>query len=240
MGYHCPECMKEARKTVPRTKSRAVMALRSTSSTPVVTYALIAVCVVVYIAQLFSSQVTDALFYHPVLTEIEPWRMVTSMFVHSPGSLLHIMFNMFSLFVIGPPLEIALGRWRFFTLYMLAGLGGSVAVLLLTPMTGVLGASGAIFGLLGAFFIIQRSLGGRNVQIIIVIAINLVLGFIIPNVAWQAHVGGLIVGGLVAYVLLKTRAPSKKNTQLLLLFSVFVGLVVLTFVGIELLHATFR
>lgn len=239
VGYHCPDCMKEARKSAPRTKSRAVIALRSGSSTPVVTYSIIALCVVIYIAQLFSSQVTDALFYHPVLTEVQPWRMVTSLFVHSPGSLLHIMFNMFSLFVIGPPLELALGRMRFLSLYLLSGLGGSVAVLLLTPLTGVLGASGAIFGLLGAFFIIQRSLGGRNVQIMIVIAINLVLGFVIPNVAWQAHLGGLIVGGIVAYVLLKTRVPRKKNQQTLLLLSVFAGLIVLTVVGVTLLHNAF-
>ena len=197
-------------------------------------------CVVIYIAQLFSNGfVTNALFYHPVLTEFQPWRMLTSLFVHSPSSYLHIIFNMFSLFVIGPSLEIALGRWRFLTLYLLSGLGGSVAVLLLTPETGVLGASGAIFGLLGAFFIIQRSLGGRNAQIVIVIAINLVLGFIIPNVAWEAHLGGLIVGGIVAYVMLKTRSPRKKNQQLLLLFSVLVGLVVLTVVGVQLIHSRF-
>ena len=165
--------------------------------------------------------------------------MVTSMFVHSPGSYLHILFNMFSLFVIGPSLEAALGRWRVVSLYMLSGVGGSVAVLFLTPTTGVLGASGAIFGLLGAFFIIQRSLGGRNVQIIIVIGINLVIGFIIPNVAWQAHVGGLIVGGIVAYVLLQTRAPRQKNTQLLLLGGVLVGLIVLTVVGVGVLHSRF-
>lgn len=204
------------------------------------TYSLIAVCVVVFIAQLVSNGVvTDALFYYPPVTESEPWRMITSMFVHSPGSYLHILFNMFSLFVIGPPMEMALGRWRFLALYMLSGLGGSVAVLLMAPMTGVLGASGAIFGLLGAFFVIQRSLGGRNVQIIIVIALNLVLGFIIPNVAWQAHLGGLLVGGLVAFVLLETRTPAKKNLQLLLLFSVFVALIVLTVVGVALLHARF-
>jgi membrane associated rhomboid family serine protease len=232
--------MKQARQSAPRTKSRARLAFRTGSSTPVVTYSIIAMCVVIYIAQLFSNGlVTNALFYHPVLTEFQPWRMLTSLFVHSPSSYLHIVFNMFSLFVIGPSLEIALGRWRFLTLYLLSGLGGSVAVLLLTPETGVLGASGAIFGLLGAFFIIQRSLGGRNVQIIIVIAINLVLGFIIPNVAWEAHLGGLIVGGIVAYVMLKTRSPRKKNQQLLLLFSVLVGLVVLTVVGVQLIHSRF-
>lgn len=229
--------MREARQSAPRTKSRVAMAVRSGSSTPVVTYSLIAACVLVYIAQLFSGQVTNALLYPPFFTEVEPWRMVTSMFVHSPGSYLHILFNMFSLFVIGPPLEVALGRWRFLSLYMLSGLGGSVAVLFLAPATGVLGASGAIFGLLGAFFIIQRSLGGRNVQIMIVIGINLVIGFLIPNIAWQAHVGGLIVGGIVAYALFKTRSPRQKNTQLLLLVGVLVGLIVLTVVGVWLLHA---
>ncbi|MEO7348647.1 MAG: rhomboid family intramembrane serine protease [Terrimesophilobacter sp.] len=215
------------------------MAIRPGSSTPVVTYGLIAACVLVYMAQLFSHEVTNTLFYLPFLTEVQPWRMITSIFAHSPGSLLHIMFNMFSLFIIGPPLEAALGRWRYLTLYLLSGLGGSVAVLLLSPTSAVLGASGAIFGLLGAFFIIQRSLGGRNTQIIIVIAINLVIGFVIPNIAWQAHVGGLIVGAIVAFVLLKTRAPRKRNQQLLLLVSVFAGLIVLTFVGIELMHSGF-
>ncbi len=195
--------MKESRQSAPRTKSRAASALRRGSSVPVVTWSLIAVCVVVYIAQLLSGDVvTSALFYWPHLTQAEPWRMLTSIFVHSPGSFLHIAFNMFSLFVIGPILELAVGRMRFLALYLLSGLGGSVAVLFFAPDTAVLGASGAIFGLLGAFFIIQRRLGGNSLQIIIVIAINVVLGFVIPNIAWQAHLGGLVVGALVALVVL--------------------------------------
>lgn len=232
--------MKEARQSAPKSRPAFVRAVRPGSSTPVVTYTIIAICVVVFIAQLVSNGlVTNALFYHPFLTEFEPWRMITSLFLHSTQSYLHIVFNMFSLFVIGPSLEIALGRWRFLALYLLSGFGGSVAVLLLAPTTGVLGASGAIFGLLGAFFIIQRHLGGRNVQIIIVIAINLVLGFIIPNVAWQAHVGGLVVGGIVAFVFLKTRAPSHRNRQILLLVAVLAGLIVLTVVGVGLLHSRY-
>ncbi len=232
--------MKSSRKAAPKTKPALVTALRPGSSTPVVTWALIASCILVYIAQLFSNGVvTNALFYPPVITEIQPWRMITSMFVHSPGSFMHILFNMFSLLVIGPILEMAIGRWRFLALYFLSGLGGSVAVLLLAPTHGVLGASGAIFGLLGAFFVIQRSLGGKNVQIMIVIGINLLLGFIIPNVSWQAHVGGLVVGAIVAFVLLKTRAISKRNEQRLLLFAVFVGLIVLTVIGVGLLQSRF-
>ena len=163
--------------------------------------------------------------------------MLTALFLH--GSFLHILFNMYSLLIFGPILEHALGRWRFLALYLLSGLGGSIAVLLIAPGIAVVGASGAIFGLLGAFFVIQRKLGGNSLQLVIVIGLNLVIGFVIPSIAWQAHVGGLVVGGLVAFVFLRTRAAQKRNEQFLLLFGVLVGLVVLTVVGVILLHARF-
>ena len=83
-----------------------------------------------------------------------------------------------------------------------------MGVLLIAPGIAVLGASGAIFGLLGAFFVIQRRLGGNSVQLMVVIGLNLVAGFIIPGIAWQAHVGGLLIGGLVALVLVKTTAAA--------------------------------
>lgn len=233
VGYHCPECMKASRKSAPKTKPAIITALRPGSSKPVVTWALIATCVVVYIAQLLSDGlVTNALFYHPLLTAIEPWRMITSMFVHSPSSILHILFNMFLLYTLGPTLEMALGRWRYLALYFLSGLGGSVAVLLLSPLTGVLGASGAIFGLLGAFFVIQRSLGGKSTQLVILIGLNLVLGFIIPNVSWQAHVGGLLVGALVGFVFVRTRSRAQQGRQQLLLVAILAGLIVVTVVRV--------
>ena len=225
---HCPECVKEARATAPRTKPAILTSLRS-SDRPVVTYSIIAICVVLYVAQIIpGSPVTNALVYYPPFTAIEPWRMITSLFVHSPGSFFHILFNMYSLFVFGPILERGLGRLRFIALYLLSGLGGSVGVLLLSPGTPVLGASGAIFGLLGAFFVINRRLGGNNIQLIIVIGLNLALGFIVPNVAWQAHLGGLVVGALVALVYLRTRRSDQKNTQIILTAAVFTGLVLVS------------
>lgn len=228
VGVHCPECVKEARATAPRTKPAILTSLRS-SDRPVVTYSIIAICVVLYIAQIIpGSPVTNALVYYPPFTAIEPWRMITSLFVHSPGSFFHILFNMYSLFVFGPILERGLGRLRFIALYLLSGLGGSVGVLLLSPGTPVLGASGAIFGLLGAFFVINRRLGGNNIQLIIVIGLNLALGFIVPNVAWQAHLGGLVVGALVALVYLRTRRSDQKNTQIILTAAVFTGLVLVS------------
>lgn len=228
VGVHCPECVKEARASAPRTRPAILTSLRS-GNRPVVTYSIIALCIVIYIAQVLpNSPVTNALVYYPPFTAIEPWRMITSLFVHSPGSIFHILFNMYSLFVFGPILERGLGRVRFIALYLLSGLGGSVGVLLLSPSTPVLGASGAIFGLLGAFFVINRKLGGNNIQLIIVIGLNLVIGFIVPNVAWQAHLGGLIVGAAVAFVYLRTRRPDQRNLQIIMTVAIFVALVLLT------------
>lgn len=226
--------MKQSRSSAPKTKSKLVSAFSAGSESPTVTWVLIALCVLVYIAQLVSGgRVGSALLYYPPITEIEPWRMVTSMFAHSESSIFHIIFNMYSLIVIGPIMEKALGHLRFLALYLLSGLGGSVGVLLIDPKIGVLGASGAIFGLLGAFFIINRHFGGNNLQIIIVIGLNLVAGFLFPNVAWQAHVGGLITGGIVAFVFLKTRAPKQQTQQLILIVTVLIGLIVLTILGVN-------
>lgn len=232
--------MKEARDSAPRRTPAVVTAFRSGTDAPVVTWTIIALCIVIYIAQLVSrGAVGDALFYHPLLTETQPWRMITSLFAHSESSFLHIIFNMYSLLVIGPLLERAVGHLRFLALYLLSGLGGSIAVLLIDPRIGVLGASGAIFGLLGAFFIINRHLGGNNLQLLIVIGLNLVIGFVIPNIAWQAHIGGLITGGIVALVYLRTRRQNQRNEQILLLAGVLIGLIVITVIGVSILPSRF-
>jgi membrane associated rhomboid family serine protease len=161
--------------------------------------------------------------------------MLTSLFVH--GSIIHILFNMYSLFVLGPELERLVGRWRFLALFLLSGFGGSVAVLLSSPGSAVIGASGAIFGLFGAYFVIARHLGGNSRQLIIVIVINLVIGFIVPGIAWQAHVGGLLVGALVAFLLVRTRDRSRRGIQLLSLAGVFAMLIGATVAGVQLIGA---
>ena len=128
-----------------------------------------------------------------------------------------------------------LGRARFIALYLVSGLGGSVAVLWLSPATPVLGASGAIFGLMGAFFVIQRRLGGNNLQILIVIGINLVSGFILPGVSWQAHVGGVVTGALVALIFLRTRRITQRVQQIALVAALVAALIALSLVRIFLL-----
>lgn len=241
VGVHCPECVREARQSAPRTKPAVVTALsRARREGPIVTYALIGVTLLVYVLQLVTGgAVTSAFAYAGVLTPSEPWRMITTMFVHSQSSIFHILFNMYSLWIFGRILEQMLGPWRFLALYMLSGLGGSVAVLFLMPDVWVVGASGAIFGLLGAFFVIQRGLGSNSRQLLIVVALNLVIGFVVPGIAWQAHVGGLLVGSLVAYILMRTRQRKQQRTQILLLGAVLVGLIVLSVVGTTLLWIRF-
>jgi membrane associated rhomboid family serine protease len=109
-----------------------------------------------------------------------------------------------------------LGRARYLTLYLTTGLAGSVGVMFLSaPTTAVVGASGAIFGLLGAFLVIQRKLGGNTTSLLILVGINLVMGFLPGlNVAWQAHLGGLIAGVLLGLVFVQTRRIAQRRIQL--------------------------
>jgi len=236
VGVHCPECVREARATAPRTRPAVLTSLRS-GNAPVVTYVIIAICLVVFIAQNIPGPVGTLVdiygAYRPRFTEVLPWTMVTSLFLH--GSIPHIALNMFSLYIFGSILERSLGRLRFAALYLVSGFGGSVAVLLLAPGIAVVGASGAVFGLLGAFFVIQRKLGGNNLQLIILIVLNLVIGFVPGlNIAWQAHLGGLAVGAAVAFVYLRTRRADQRRAQLLGVAGISVALVVITIAVVAL------
>jgi membrane associated rhomboid family serine protease len=228
VGVQCPECVREGRASTPKRTPAVVRAFRPGGSQPVVTWSLIGVTVLVFILQQLDPAVAVYGVYRPQLTLVLPWTPITAIFLHA--SVLHILFNMYSLFVFGPILEHLLGRARFLTLYLVSGFGGSVAVLLLSPNGGVLGASGAIFGLMGAFFVIQRRLGGNNIQIFIVIAINLAAGFFIPGISWQAHLGGLVAGALVALVFLRTRRADQRVLQFALVGAITAALVVITVV----------
>jgi membrane associated rhomboid family serine protease len=225
---HCPECVAEAKRSAPKRKPAIVTAFRKNSSTPVVTLTIIAINLVVFALQFITNDaITGLLLYRPVYTFVEPWTMMTSLFIH--GSVFHVGLNMLALYLFGPVLESLLGRARYLALYLLSGFGGSVAVLWFSdPLGGVLGASGAIFGLLGAFFVIQRKLGTNSVQLLIVLGLNLAMGFFIPGISWQAHVGGVIVGAAIALIYLRTRRPAQSRLQIVLLSGVVVALLVAT------------
>jgi membrane associated rhomboid family serine protease len=228
VGVLCPEDGRVPVATRIKNDSRAT-----------VTVGLIAFTVLIFVLQLISEGVlTRVLAYSPDQTLSYPWKMLSAGFVHSTGlPFLHLALNMYSLYIFGSVLEPLLGKLRFITLYLFAILGGSVAVLLLeSPYTSVIGASGGVFGLMGAYFVILRSLGQRSGQMTSIIAINLVIGFFPGlNISWQAHVGGLLVGGLVALAFANTRATKDAPKQKLYLAGIALALIALTLVGASLL-----
>ena len=123
------------------------------------------------------------------------WQVMTSVFTHV--EVLHIGFNMLALYFLGPMLEVVLGRARFLAVYLASGLVGSAAVMWFSdPNTPTLGASGAIFGLMGAIAVLALKVGGQAQSVLGWIGINLVLTFTLGNISWQGHLGGLL-GGVV-------------------------------------------
>ncbi|MFI7586039.1 rhomboid family intramembrane serine protease [Spongisporangium articulatum] len=215
VGFQCVDCVREQNQGTR--SARTVFGGGVRQGRPVVTLGIIAVCAVVWLLQLTDSRVTDWFQYAPVQTQAEPWRMLTAAFLHSPVTPLHILFNMYALYVTGPYLEALFGRARYLALYLISAFGGSVGFLLLaspggdTWFTPTVGASGAVFGLFGAFFMVQRAMNRDTGQIVGVVLINLVLGFVISGVAWQAHLGGLATGVVAAGVL--AYAPRARRTQ---------------------------
>lgn len=206
VGFHCVDCVRELSAASQGRKTRTVYgATARPGGRPIVTFALIGLCVLVYALQWLipHDEVFQDFAYATALTADEPWRMLTSAFLHSQGFFLHIVLNMYTLWLFGQALEPSLGRVRFLAVYVLSALGGSVGFFLLTPlsMTPVIGASGAVFGLFGGLFVVMRQRGGDVRQLLVLIAINAVLGFMISGIAWQAHLGGLVTGAAATAVI---------------------------------------
>jgi membrane associated rhomboid family serine protease len=127
----------------------------------------------------------------------EAYRLITSAFLH--GGIVHLLLNMYLLYLIGPQLEGVLGRLRFTVLYFASALGGSALSYAFSPQNQPsLGASGAVFGLMGAYLVVNRRLGRDSTPIIVLLAINFAYGFLVPRIDWRAHLGGLLTGALVA------------------------------------------
>jgi membrane associated rhomboid family serine protease len=220
VGFQCPECVREGNQGVRR--ARTMFGGRLSNDPGYVTKALIGTNVAVFLAQLAFGQDLDRRFwlfagpgFDPVLGQFvgvadgELYRLVTAAFLH--GGFLHLALNMYALFLFGPPLEAALGRVRFSALYLLSALGGNaVSYAFSNPAQPSLGASGAVFGLLGAFLVINRKLRRDTSGVLVLLAINLAFGFIARNIDWRAHLGGLVAGVLCAAALVY--APSKRRS----------------------------
>jgi membrane associated rhomboid family serine protease len=226
VGHQCDECVREGAKTVRQPKTR--FGGREYGAMPVITYALIAINVAMFMLESVSPGLKSALvLFSPAVADGDLYRLVTSAFMHY--GVAHLLFNMYALWVIGPPLEKWLGGLRFTALYALSALGGSVLVFLLSPLNAATaGASGAVFGLFGATFVVGKRLNLDTRWVIGLIAINLAFTFVIPllggqQISWQGHIGGLVTGAAItaAYAY----APRERRT--LIQVSATAGLIVL-------------
>jgi len=236
VGFHCPECVKGSGQRIHRGVP---------TFDPIVTKVLIGITVLVYLGTtvqsgspmrisfealrdggLFATSVADPVTHELIgVTQGEWYRLITSGFLHN--GLIHIGFNMWALWILGPQLERVLDRSRFVALYFVSMLGGSVGVMLLDPNIATVGASGAVFGLFGAVAVIQRASGGSIWRSGIgqVLVLNLVFTFAIPSISVGGHVGGLVVGATVGAIYVAVTRARR---------SVWVGFGVVVTLGVAL------
>lgn len=204
VGQKCPECA--------RSTTRVINGRAAVTAMPPVTAALLAINIGVFVLGYVLPSIDNWLAQANALVYAgEWWRLVTGAFVHA--GLLHIFFNMYALYLFGPQIERQVGSGPFAALYGAALLWGSTFFLLMVPGGVAVGASGAIFGLFGAWiaasYRIRHTAAGKRLfqQLIVLLVINMALPLFMPSVAWQAHAGGLLAGLVVVALWQKVRAP---------------------------------
>jgi len=235
VGAHCVDCLAEGARTTRTARTLGGGPLRA-SATPVVTATLVGVNVVVFLLTALSagsawdnvaSPWVDATWLVPAdVAAGQWWRLITAGFLHAGP--LHLLLNMIALWVLGRDLEVVLGRLRYALLYGVSLLGSSTAVVLLgAPNLPVVGASGAVFGLMGALLVVLRRLQLSLGPALVVIGINVVLTFSIDGLSRLGHLGGLATGLVVAAALVHGPARSRPRTGLLAVGAIALVLVVL-------------
>jgi membrane associated rhomboid family serine protease len=209
VGMRCPECAKQ--RTPVRT-------MRNVYAQPTATYVLMAICIVLWVGEYISggrgSQVYEDLALVGInvdanreligVSQGEWWRLITGAFLHDPRNPLHVAFNMYVLYWLGNMLEPALGHARFVALYFASLLAGALGALLLTDVrVFTTGASGAVFGLFGAAFVMQRARGIDPMQsgLVPIILLNLAITFVLPGISIGGHLGGLVGGAAAAFAI---------------------------------------
>ncbi|MGP0032501.1 MAG: rhomboid family intramembrane serine protease [Acidimicrobiales bacterium] len=240
VGWQCPDCVKagakQSRVIRPLADRNHTGSVGSTNPTPVV-IALVVANVICFVASGFgkASVITRlGMWPNGVHYLHEYYRLVTSMFLHL--DILHIGFNMIALLIVGPAVEVMLGKGRFLALYLLAGLGGSVGSYLIAPASSLsAGASGAIMGVMAAYVVLALRQHRPVVPVVVLIGINLALGFS-GNVEWQAHVAGLAVGAVLALAFDHSLQPRDAATRVAL--AVGFGAVTLAVLAVLVLALT--
>ena len=199
VGMRCPDCAGQ---------KQSVQTMRTMYVNPTVTYVLMAINVLLFLGSGGSfgggggnRVFQDFALWGPLVAEGEYWRLVTSGFMHS--GILHLGFNMYVLYWLGTMLEPALGHVRFAALYLASLLAGSFGVMLLSPNAVTVGASGAVFGLMAAAFVMQHARGINPMQSGLgpVILLNIGITFLVPNISIGGHLGGLVGGAIAAFLM---------------------------------------
>jgi membrane associated rhomboid family serine protease len=217
VGMRCPECAGE------RTRVRGIAFSRR--ETPYATYTLLALNVIVFIAEVGGGGnaasiegggqlLRDGGLFGPAIADGEWYRIVTSGFLHAGP--LHLFLNMFVLYILGGILEPAIGPARLVGIYLVSLLAGSLGALLLTPDELTVGASGAVYGLMSATFLIARQRGVEQLasQIGLWVVINLAFTFSVPNISIGGHLGGLAGGAAAAALILACERRAGTNAAL--------------------------
>jgi len=232
VGFQCPKCAGQGSPGPSGHRAAGGFAMRrERPAQPVVTWTIIGLCVVMYLVELLVGTQVIAVrlgLIPAVVAEGEFWRMITAAFIHA--GLLHIAFNMLVLFMLGPTLERILGHMRLAILYLLAAAGGSVlSYALSAPFSLSVGASGAIFGLMGALIVAGRRLSFDIRQVVVLLVINLIIGFLPGGgIDWRAHIGGLVVGTAVAVVFVHAPRQHRALAQLTGCAVIVLALVMVT------------
>jgi membrane associated rhomboid family serine protease len=236
VGYQCVDCVAGARRN---TRRGTTVAGAAPGGRPVVVPTLIALNAAVYAWTAVQAgnptyNVLSGLFREwalvPGLVQAgEWWRVVTSGFLHIGP--IHLLFNMMALWVLGRDLETVLGRGRFLAVYFVSLLGGAAAVMLFyAPDERVAGASGAVFGLMGALVVVLRRLRVPAGQVVGLIGINVLISFLIPGISLIGHLGGLVVGAAATAALVNAPARNRIAVQAAALAGLTVVLVLLIWV----------
>jgi membrane associated rhomboid family serine protease len=209
IGYQCPECAGNVTKIINPIQQRRFIPTRQKAK---ITKFLTISLVVVYALQSLLGDILISNFalFAPSVSQGKWWILITAGFLH--GSILHLFFNAYILWVVGGQLESIVGSIRFGIIYLVSLLGGSTASYLFSPFgTYSVGASGAIFGLMGAMIVVGRKIRIDISQITTLVILNVVLGFVISGIDWRAHLGGLFAGALITWVLFNATSLKDKT-----------------------------
>ena len=211
IGYQCPSCASDSTPIIKGiNRTRFIPSQKNTQVTKLISISLL----VVYVFQFLIGDVLIANFalFAPSVTNGQWWLLITAGFLH--GSIIHLLFNVYILWVLGSQLESIVGKAKFIIIYFGSLLGGSLASYLFSPFGSYsIGASGAIFGLMGAMLVVGRKRNLDISQITTLVVINVVIGFVLSGIDWRAHLGGLAAGAFITWFLINATSLKGKNQR---------------------------